>query len=240
MTRITLRGDRLADFGPPDPACHIKLFIPESGTDDLTLPSSGPNGLTYPEGATRPAVRTYTPRRFDAATCEIQVDFVHHSGGVASNWAQNVRPGDPAGIAGPGRGYHPEPDTDWLLIAADATALPAAATLLETAPPGLRIIAFIEVVDDTDELPLATRADVELRWLHRGTRAMGDLLADTVMAYELPPGDGRAWTATESTTVRRIRDHLTDNAGMDRSHMATRGYWRAGEVGYHDHDYGED
>ena len=42
------------------------------------------------DDALRPVVRTYTPRRFDAAAGTLEVQFLLHGDGPASAWAERL------------------------------------------------------------------------------------------------------------------------------------------------------
>ncbi len=66
MLRVTLGGDDLAGFVSLGFDDHVKVFFPPSGSGDLVLPTMGADGLVFPEGAPKPALRDYTPRRYDA------------------------------------------------------------------------------------------------------------------------------------------------------------------------------
>jgi NADPH-dependent ferric siderophore reductase len=39
--------------------------------------------------------------------------------------------------------------------------------------------------------------------------------------------------------MRRIRQLLQDELGVDRQHIVGRGYWKLDTVNHPDHDYGE-
>ena len=56
-----------------------------------------------PEGPP-PMVRTYTPRRYDPATRILEIQFLLHGTGPATEWAQRAKPGDKLGWAAPAAG----------------------------------------------------------------------------------------------------------------------------------------
>jgi NADPH-dependent ferric siderophore reductase len=232
MIRVVFGGAALAGFNWNGPAAHIKLIL----------------GATTGEPDARPLSRTYTPRHFDAQRLELTVDFVLHGAGPASTWAAQAEPGQPMLIAGPGRCYALEPQTQWLLVAGDESAIPAVATLLEALPDGLQAQVLLEVNDAADEYTIAApRANVNLRWLHRAqpvhhgsaVRA-GIELAAAVAAWEQPTGSGRIYVACEADAMRAIRRHLLGERGLPREWLTTRGYWKQGATDYPDRDYGED
>jgi NADPH-dependent ferric siderophore reductase len=212
----------------------MKLFFP---TDGMEWPPKDPD---Y-EGP-RPPSRTYTPRGFDAARNELEVEFVHHGNGVAANWAQSAEVGAPLSLAGPGGGYDVAPDAKCLVLAADETAMPAAGTILEAMPLGCEPILICEVIDGDDERPLSPKVDAEPRWLHRAPiGAQQGMLLERAIRDLPDPGDGCYWwIACEAATMRRIRQYLLKDRGVDAGHIHTRGYWKLGETNYPDHDYGAD
>ncbi|WP_211090139.1 siderophore-interacting protein [Pseudothauera nasutitermitis] len=226
MLRVTLAGEELEGFTSLAHDDHVKLFFPAPGESRPPRPEVTPEGLHFADGVEKPAARDYTPRRYDAQAGELDIDFVLHEEGVATDWARAARPGDWIGVGGPrgsqlfGAGF------DWYLLAGDATALPAIARRLEELPAGAHVVAVIEVADAEDELPLASRADARVHWVHRAAdelpgaalvRALGDL--------QLPAGKGFAWAACETETVQRLRDLLIEARGMPKDQVKVSAYW---------------
>jgi NADPH-dependent ferric siderophore reductase len=226
MIRVTLGGDELAGFGGEGPDRRIKMFFPVPGQDRPALPRATSGGPLWPAGEPRPAIRTYTVRRFDAAANELDVDFVLHEGhGPAAAWARDARPGAWVGVSEPGGRYVPDPGADFHLVIGDETALPAVATVLAALPDGVPALVYLEVADAAEEQALPGAADVH--WVHRGDRPAGEPLAEAVRAVVLPSGRGQAWLAGESACVRELRRHLLDDRGLDRRAVYSSGYWRA-------------
>jgi NADPH-dependent ferric siderophore reductase len=234
MVRVTFTGDDLAAFAWNGPAAHIKLGFPGAG--EAEPPSPTPDGP-------RPAImRTYTPRRFDPAVPELDVEFVLHGDGPAAAWAAQAEAGQALLLGGPGPNYQIDPDAAWFVLLGDDAALPAIATILEALPAGARATVLLEVADVCEERPLATPATAALAWLHRDpdpARA-GAALEAAVRALPLPEGDGRIYVGCEAAAMRRIRRHLLGERGVDPSRIVTRGYWKLGDTNYTDHDYGTD
>ena len=237
MLRITLGGPALADFPAHLPASYIKLIFPEPG-------QSEPPPFT-PDGPRPASMRTYTPLRFDAATQELDVDFVLHGEGPASTWAAQAQLGQALLLMGPGPGYPlPEAAASYLLIG-DDSALPALETILARLPAGMPVQALVEVVDAREERPLASPAALKVQWLARGTdnqlagqpieaalRAQTNLLASM-------PQPCHIYLACEAAAMRRIRSQLLNDLGVPRTQLVARGYWKLGAVNHPDHDYGE-
>jgi NADPH-dependent ferric siderophore reductase len=234
--RIVLGGDALEGFQSLDAEDHFKLALPAEGAIAPVLPIIGPDGPAYPEGAARPVMRDYTPRRFDAGANELTVDFVVHGEGPASNWASQAAPGQLVGVLGPRGSRVVEDVFDWYLLIGDDTALPAMARRLEEAAPGRKFLAVIEVDGPEHEQHIDTAADATVMWVHRNGAAAGTttLLEDAVRSLELPDGDGFVWAGGEANTMKPIRRYLVNECGFDPSRLAFSGHWKLG-VANHDH-----
>src|SRR6267154_2105606 len=96
MVRVTLTGD-LAGFKSAAADDHVKLFFPAPGSTHPILPN-GPAGSHAVAEGSMPIARDYTPRRYDAATNELDIEFVLHNEGPATRWATQVQPGQTLGI----------------------------------------------------------------------------------------------------------------------------------------------
>ncbi|MEW9526466.1 siderophore-interacting protein [Agrobacterium radiobacter] len=237
MVRIVLTGPELEGFASLGFDDHVKMFFPQPGETEPSLPVIGPNGIEFPEGAPRPLARDYTPRSFDAEKGELAIDFATHHDGPASNWAKSAKAGDKAWIAGP-RGSFTVPFTyDWHLLIADDTGLPALARRLEEMPEGTRVVALIEVETDADRLELTTKADASIVWVTQKTEngTDHDALARALRKLELPKGDFFSWVACESKTAKEVRALLVEEFGANPKWTRASGYWRRGASGVHDH-----
>ena len=235
MRRITLRAPEFARFSSAAADDHVKLFFPGPGERQPVLPELGPDGLRIPDHFRRPIARDYTPRRFDPKICEVTIEFVLHEDGPASNWAKYAKPGDLLGIGGPRGSLIIPEDYDAYLLMGDETALPAIARRLEEMSPGACAIVFIEVADRHEERHLATAANADVTWLHRNSKPAGisGLLEAALQSLELPSGEIHAWVACEIETARRLRNYLTEVAGLPRRQVKAAGYWKMGDAGVH-------
>ncbi|MBC2875435.1 MULTISPECIES: siderophore-interacting protein [Streptomyces] len=231
MLRLRVGGETLRGFAAGRTADErVKLFFPAPGERAPALPEIGPTGMRYPEGAAIPHARSYTVRRFDPATLELDIDFVVHGDGRAVDWARRARPGDLLGIAGPTGGWTPAPEADVHLIAGDETALPAIATMLERIPSGARALVIAEVADEDDEQYLEAPPGTEIRWVRRdraGWRSPTPM-ERAVRELAWPEGVVHAWVAGEASAVRAVRRHLLHERGLERSALDASGYWRHG------------
>jgi NADPH-dependent ferric siderophore reductase len=234
MVRISLTGDDLAQFGWNGPAAHIKLIFPEEGQTEPSLPQPGEPRPTR--------IRTYTPRRFDPAIPELDVDFVLHGDGPASQWAAQAQIGQKLALAGPGPNYQLDPDAAWYLLVGDDAALPAIETILEVLPPTTQAYVLLEVADTQEERTLQSPASFKVSWLHPSTSSTqpNTSLEQALRDFELPAGAGRIYVGCEAGAIRRMRQFLLTERGFDASKLVTRGYWKFGNTDYTDHDYGTD
>ncbi|MEU8651143.1 siderophore-interacting protein [Streptomyces sp. NPDC048737] len=231
MQRVVLGGEGLAEFTAGTCTDHyVKLLF-------------GPEGVAYPEPFDLeriraefpreqwPVTRTYTVRHWDTEHRELTLDFVLHGDeGLAGPWAARVRPGETVRFMGPGGAYAPDPAADWHLLAGDESALPAIAAALESLPAGAVAHAFIEVSGPEEEQKIDS--DVEVVWLHRGDRPVGERLVAAVRALEFPEGRLHAFVHGEATFVKELRKLLRVELQVPREDLSVSGYWRLG----HDED----
>jgi NADPH-dependent ferric siderophore reductase len=239
LLSVLVSGDDLGGFADAAPTSHLKVFLPAEGQDAPVLPEYTPDGVVYPEEGPPPVVRTYTPRRYDPATGTLEIWFLLHGDGPAAAWAQRVRAGDKLAVAGPGGRFSLEPAADHWWLAADESAIPAVATLLDALPGTVTVDAHIEVDGPDDEIDLGGQAKATVTWHHRRPGEFGGELSAAARAAAIPDS-ARAWVACEAAAMREIRRYLTRERGIGLGRLTTRGYWRAGEQNHPDHDYGED
>ncbi len=231
VVRVTFTGDDLASFGQTKPGGHMKLFFPPAGQPVDLAPD-----------APRPPSRTFTPRRYDVARARLEVEFALHGEGLASNWAVGARVGDSMLLSGPGGGYPVPEGVRHIVIVADDTAIPAAGMIIEALPRDCEATLLLEISDIGDEREISPLIANRPTWLHRapvGARP-GTLLEVAVGALPPQAADTAWWVACEAAAMRRIRDRLLKERGVAPARLHTRGYWKAGDQNYPDHDYGAD
>jgi NADPH-dependent ferric siderophore reductase len=240
LLSVLVTGDDLDVFAIAAPTSHLKVFLPAEGQDEPNLPEFTPEGTEFDEGAPRPTVRTYTPRRYDPASKTLEIQFLLHGEGPASAWAERAKPGDRLAVAGPGGRFSLEPSADHWWLAADESAIPAVGTLLDALPDSVTVEAHIEVDGPGDEIDFTGTAKTSVTWHHRRyAGAFGAELIAAARAADIP-GGARIWVACEAAAMRDIRRYFTRERGVPVGQLVTRGYWRAGEQNHPDHDYGED
>jgi NADPH-dependent ferric siderophore reductase len=233
--RVTLTGDDLHDFESASFDDHVKVFFPEPGADKPLLPQAGPDGPVFAEGAARPVARDFTPRRFNRATRELDLEFAMHDAGPATAWAAQARAGQYLGIGGPRGSLVIPTGFDWHLLIGDETALPAIARRLEELPAGTRVATIIEVSEPAARVELETAASLYSDWRYRSNAGShGEALLQAVRKTWLPDGEGYVWAAGEAATMRAVRDHLVNERGIHKSRIRAAAYWKRGAAAVHE------
>ena len=247
LLRIVFTGERVAHMRSYGPDQRIKLFFPAA---DGTAPALTDRADWYaayraqPE-ATRPPMRTYTIRALRPECDELDVDFVLHGDtGPASRWAARACAGDRLQIWAPGpactdkvAGYEwrPPAHVRQVLVVADETALPAAASILEelasrARPPQVQALVELPHAGDDAYPALRDGAFAPVSWLPReddrqGT-PHGERLFEAVRGLSLEGAEAAA--AQEVAAVDIDRDILWEQASLDNGSFYA---WIAGEAG---------
>jgi NADPH-dependent ferric siderophore reductase len=231
LQRVTLGGPELAGLDPGLPAASVRLLLPRDGV--LVLPTWTGNEFLQPDG-TRPALRTLTPRRWDGARGELDVEIVLHDDSPLTRWAASATPGAVAALSGTGRGFAIDAAATHFVLAGDESALPAMSVLLEALPPTATVTVLAEVARPDARFPLPDHPGATVTWrdLPAGD-APGEALVVAVHDAVVAP-DARVWVAGEAAAVQRIRGHLFDDRSLPRAHCTVRGYWKHGRSGTDD------
>jgi NADPH-dependent ferric siderophore reductase len=239
LVRVTVTGPALAGFNYPGPASHFKLILPAAGAGELTLPTPGDDGLVTLDSAPL-TMRTYTARAFRPEVNEVDIDVFLHGDGPASTWAATAQPGDEIAVTSPRRSeFHVPESADWIVLAADGSAIPAVATILEV-ESRLPIRCIIELDDARDRVELPDQASASVHWQTRGTAAAPGSTLLSALRDGLATGPGFCWVAGESQAIRRAQTYLVADDRLNRDSVVTRGYWRMGAVNHPDYDNGTD
>lgn len=220
MRRLVLGGPELTAWlstpGIVEPAAWVKVFPPG-------LPG-----------------RAYTLRSIDLEQSTLTLDFVLHGSavghGTVSSWARQARPGDALHIAGPrSGGFALLPESTWLWIGADASALPAAMRIIEHLPKGFHVRAFLAVDGTRDRQTIVAAARLHVRW--RTSAQQPESMAEgnkTMQDIGLLSGPGQVWIAGEARWVKRWRSYWIDAMRLEPSRISSKGYWKLGEIDYRD------
>lgn len=235
--RVTLGGPELASFEYLGFDQMLRFFFRREGQDDLWMPTVSNDVwlgqfLVRPK-ARRPWVRNYTVRAFRPDALEMDIDFVRHpDGGPAAKWADEVRPGAPAGIFDEGISYLPADDVEWQLLVGDESALPALLAILECMPQDARVVVCLEVPHGDDVIDTLTApAGAEVHWVVRDNEheIPGTQLLEAVRGLDLPDGKSYTWVAGEQKLATGVRRHLVNDRSIPKSDISFSGYWRFGK-----------
>ncbi|MGO1539807.1 MAG: siderophore-interacting protein [Leucobacter sp.] len=207
--RVTFTAPELVAYSPTLPADAIKLAIP--GRD-------GNMELRAMTVANRPSPET------------IEVDILRHTGGIMKRWLSEAKPGNRTEVHAIRREFAIGDGIDEHLLVADASALPAVATILHAIPSTHRVNAWLHVhsaEDATALLPEHPGLQLALRvgkaWAPHELR---DELSSTSVGNTVERRV-QAWIAAETANVAMARRYLTNN-GHERDHLFAAAYWKKG------------
>jgi NADPH-dependent ferric siderophore reductase len=227
FVRIVLGGADLSGFVSASFDDHFKLMLPAAGRSEIVLPKMGPTGPEWLHDE-RPIMRDYTPRKHDAVAGELHVEIALHGEGPAAAWGESATPGSRVGVGGPKGSYIIAQDFDWHLLIGDDSALPAIARRLEELPASCTVIAVIALSDAADRREFETRANVSVHWTKPAD------LVEAVSSLELPQGEGFAWAAGESHTIRAVRRVLVEDLRLGKQYVRAAAYWKHGAAAHHE------
>lgn len=171
---------------------------------------------------------TFVDVRPDEGT--FALDFVlHEARGPAGDWARTARPGDEVEVAlTPARIGLPD-GTTTVILAGDATAVPAINSWLRHIPRDVAVHTFIEDPhEDWDDVPLLRRDGGTLRRLPTG-EPRGTALAAAITERFRPDTGLYAWTAGEKSLVKTVRPVLREHLALARDRHFTQFYWIHGK-----------
>lgn len=222
MLRVVLGDDDLSDFPQGHESANFKLILPQPGQTDIADPPWTAD--------TKPTIRTYTLRDFNAERHELSVDFVIYGDpGPGGRWALNAKIGDPVGFAGPGPPQIHDTQADWHLIGGDMSALPAASALLERLPKDAKGIAIFSVVSEEDIQTLNAPQGIDIRWhIHPKLHVHDEGFIDAIASVDWLPGSPAVWIAGEGGAMREIRRLMKKERDVDRQRLYVTAYWEIG------------
>lgn len=225
LRRVTLAGGDLGEFVNAGTDSHLVLYFypPGAQLPEPLTQASARNAFSQ----VRPQMRSYTVRRFDPVTTELDIDFVlHDDPGPASTWAAHAEPGDELIFVGPSPCYEPDPDATRFLLVGDESALPAIEATLPELPADVPVTVIVEVDGEHEHRKLP----VPVRWVHRERRADPDALLAAVRAGDYDAGT-EVWLAGERDVMHTLRRDLLERAGLSRDRVRATTYWRLGRAG---------
>ncbi|OJY63950.1 MAG: phage tail protein [Rhizobium sp. 60-20] len=227
MRRVVVATDDARHF--VEGGLHVRLLIPPKGREPV-WPHTEPDGrIHWPKGEDELTLRAYTIRNIDLARSQMDIDFVVHEGDnvPGATWAMTARPGDRAGLIGPGGGGVPAARK--LILAGDETALPAIARIAAAMPADADLRVFLEVANKEEEQPLISSTSMNLTWLHRNDAPAGttDTL-ERIMRDLVPAADPETyiWAACEQKQARAIRTFVKTEIAREPGSFSIAAYWQ--------------
>lgn len=229
LLRVTVAGDELAGFEPPEPAGSVRLLLPDPGARSITAPIWDGNEFRREDGS-RPVLRTLTPRHHRVAANELDVDVVLHGDTPLATWARSATRGTPVALSGPGRGYGIDPRAGEYLLVGDESAIPAIAQLMEAVPATVPLRVVVEVAESSGRVPLPERPSAEIVWIDQPvTGPPGAAMVEAVRTTGISDHTS-VWVAGEAAAVQAIRRDLLNARSVPRSRAVIRGYWKYGRT----------
>lgn len=207
------------------------LRITFGGVNITTIPDDQESGyvkLIFPDGDSKPLLRTYTIRhqRLD----EIDIDFMlHEDSGIACTWAKNAQTNDSILIGGPGPKKMIETSSDWKLLVGDMTALPAISVNLAKLPNDTQGYAVIEVTGEADIQDLQHPSSMTLKWVinpHPGQNS--SVLLNEVKSLDWLEGQASVWAACEFSSMKNLRIFFKKEKVIPKEYLYISSYWKLG------------
>lgn len=235
MRRVTLGGPEMGEFErdglklgafhAPSFDDHVKAIFADPSELADVLPVQLAHGIEWTAAPARIA-RDYTPRRVDPASGEVDLDFVLHGDGPASDWARSARSGDELWVVGPKSSIVLPERLDWIVLVGDETALPAIGRFHDERPADVPAHIVVMIESPTSRQDLASREGDTVEWV---VAAPTDrtALEKAVRAAVPAEGEGFVWAAGESRTLLPLRRYLGREHGITKDRMCITGYWHA-------------
>lgn len=223
-TRVTVVAPEFAEYEPTLPADGIKVALP--GSDGAPV-------LRAMTVSNRPGPDT------------VEFDVLRHEGGVLSPWLAAVQPGERIEVHAVRREHAIGDGITVHLIVADASALPAASSIVRALPSHHRVHALLHAPTTADAsavIPEHPGLAVSLRTGEPWTAAelqsaLVELLARLSSAgsgagrgpgasHGHAPGSLQSWVAAEATVTAAARKTLAAH-GHHRNNLFAAAYWNA-------------
>ena len=213
LKRATFHSHDLFDLNQSDVGGYVKLKF-----KNQNINSKNPILL-----------RPFTIRAFREESLEIDIDFVVHNKGLASNWVKNAKKGDKLDISGLGRKQELSLKYDWFFLIGDLSALPAISVNLETINKDSRGIIIIETLSMNDKIIVDIPKNFSIHWvLNSQPHIQNFLLLDKIKKTVWLDGNPCIWVACEFNNMKNIRDFLFSKCNIIKDQIYISSYWKAG------------
>lgn len=153
----------------------------------------------------------------------VDIEFALHDG-VASQWAQNARPGDTIEVTVLGSNFTlPEPQPAGYVVVGDTASLPAINSLLQAIGDTPARVYLEASHDDDKQLPVARRTDVV--WVER--KNSGEALVQAVSSAAFDASDHFGWVACDNRTTRAVAKVFREHYKIPKKSIKAQAYWVA-------------
>ena len=241
--RVTVSGDDLDDWASVGPGDHAKIFFPDPETREIVAPTPvgpGESGIVRPEAPM--IARDFTPLnvRTDTATGRrvFDLDFLQHdNSGPASDWARHVRLGDPLVMVGPRGSVTAAVNAPRLVLAVDASALPAASRWIADMPSSTEVHVVFDALGD-DHAAHAAETYLSGQTGRAVTVTAATAAADGFASAVRSVGIDEhtyVFAAGEASRLVPLRRMLKGELELPRAQYAVSGYWKQGTVAFDHH-----
>ncbi len=224
MLRVTLQQTDNNPLPANQDGGYIKLHFPRPGVLNNDIEKQ----ILSEDTQCRPLLRTYTICQQRSDLNEIDIDFVVHEIGPASQWALSCVTSDVMYIAGPGKIKFIDPTADWFLILGDMTALPAISANLARLPADAKGYGVVEVVSEDDIQALRVPDGFELIWLVNTQLHNTSALLHKIKNLPLLEGTPSVWSACEFDAIANLRDHFYKTLSISKRDVYASSYWKRG------------
>lgn len=196
--RLTVDAQGLFEMYNPAPGAYLNLNLPS------------------PQGTVQ---RSYSLRGVTNET--FILEFVLHTPpGPGCQWAASAQPGMTVTVNEPPYSLV-IPHVSQALLIADATAIPAVASIMERADPAMAMTVILaDAHPDRERIALPQRENATLRWVDA-------LRADDLRAARgsLDPQDCFLWAAGERDVAKTVREFTRGEFLVPRSSQHIQTYW---------------
>lgn len=235
LRRITFYANEFYDYPPQLAAAHIKLFFPHPGQTRPDLPIFSEQGISWPSGAIKPIVRTYTVRDINPAQGELSVEFVLHDvNSPATNFAEQIKKEHYIGMSQPKKAFN-QWQYDTYYFIGDESALPAIVSILERLPPQVTGEIFLQITSVSAKRELIKPQNMIIHWIIDDVMNGYVPLIIKVKQQNLILDHSYVWLAGENDLVIALRHYLRKERDLPREQLYAIPYWKkdVAEEQYH-------
>lgn len=135
----------------------------------------------------------------------------------------NAKKGDTINIVGPGTIKEMNTHTDWFLMVADMTALPALSAKIKKLPHDAEGYAIIKIIETNDIQLIAAPSNFKVIWITEKKS-----LVDTVKSLTWLTSTVSVWTACEFDSMRQLRNYFRNEKQVAHENIYISSYWKKG------------